>query len=540
MKFSKYITILALAFVFVTCSEDNLDVDPVNEFLSENFYQTDDQVFAALVAAYDPIGWTMAFGHWISEVMFSEIRSDNAHAGGDTSDNDQPGWQEFDDFRNTNTNAVTQPIYRRFYIGIFRANLVIHKPEFTSPLVDRYQAEAKFLRAYYHFELFKHFGPIPVVTDLLTPEDVDVSRNTMTEVFTAIESDLLDAVSLLPISVSSSEAGRATKGAAQALLGKVYLYWGDLANDDQSKFDQAAEQLTGVVQSGAYTLMDDYAELFRFGLKNPAESVFEIQKSNLWPSDWGWFEGIEGNGMVQLCGIRGLCTAHPDYADGWGFMLPTQGLYDTYLPDDAYRQDAAIVTVDELENDILEAGGSCDVVVDLTQSNPVDYTGYWQEKYANFKEYQGNNVNGGDPNLTKDDNIYSIRYADVLLMLAEALHRGSGSDAEAMGYIDIVRERAAGPGDNSGSFRTAQQLMADQNWSLQDVIWYERRVEFAMEGDRWFDLVRSGRANSTLFSGDDIREGNFDENTHLWLPIAFQETQVAPNLTEYPDASLFQ
>ena len=144
----------------------------------------------------------------------------------------------------------------------------------------------------------------------------------------------------------------------------------------------------------------------------------------------------------------------------------------------------------------------------------------------------------GDPNLTKDDNIYSIRYADVLLMLAECLHRGSGSDSEAMTYIDMVRERAAGPGDNTGNFRTASQVMADEGWSLLELIQYERRAEFAMEGDRWFDLVRSGRANADLFAGDPLRQGNFSD-IHLWLPISLEETSVAPNLTEYPDASLF-
>jgi len=100
MRIIKINALLLICFLMVTCSPDNLEVDPVNEFLSENFYQTEDQVFAALVAAYDPIGWTMAFGNWVSEVMFNEIRSDNANAGGDPSDNDQPGWQEFDDFRN--------------------------------------------------------------------------------------------------------------------------------------------------------------------------------------------------------------------------------------------------------------------------------------------------------------------------------------------------------------------------------------------------------------------------------------------------------
>lgn len=528
------------SFIFVLgCSTDNLNVDPVNEFLSENFYQTEDQVFSALVAAYDPLGWTMAFGNWVTEVMYGEIRSDNANAGGDSSNNDQPGWQEYDDFTNTNTNTVTHPMYRRFYIGIFRANLVINRPEISTPLVDRYQAEAKFLRAYYHFELFRHFGPIPVITEELAPNEVNLERNTVSEIFSAIEQDLKDAIDVLPISLSSSETGRASKGSAQALLGKAYMYWGDILDDDVALFDKAAEQLSIVAESGAYSLVDDMAELYQFGVKNPIESVFEIQKTNLYPSDWGWFEGIEGNGIVQLCGVRGLCEDHPDYIAGWGFMLPTKELNDFYLSDDQYRRDRAILSEAEISQTIADAGVSCTVDVDQAQSNPVDYTGFWQEKYANYKSYEGNNVNGGDQNLTKDDNIYSIRFADVLLMLAEMQHRGSGSDADAMANIDIVRERAFGPGDNTGSFRTTQQLMSDEGWSLIDVIWYERRAELAMEGDRWFDLVRSGRANAQLFANEPDKAANFDGND-LWLPIALEETTVAPNLTEYPDASLFQ
>ncbi len=522
------------------CNEDRLDVEPVNEFLSANFYQTEEQVFSALVAAYDPLGWTMAYGNWVSHVMFAEIRSDNANAGGDPSDNDQPGWQEFDDFRNTNTNTVTHPIYRKHYIGIFRANLVIaNSSKVSTPAVERYVAEARFLRAYYHFELFKHFGPIPVVTETLTPDDIDRERNTMSEVFEAIVSDLEAAINVLPATLSAGEAGRASKGAAEALLGKAYLYWADMDSDDPQKFALAAEHLREVVNLGIYSLVDDMEALYDLGVKNTVESVFELQQSNLFPSDWGWFEGIDGNGMVQLCGIRGLCEEHPTYQAGWGFMLPTQDLYGHYLADDTYRRDAAIISVAELTQEVQEAGVSCNVVVDETQTTPVDYTGYWQEKYANYKGYLGNNVNGGDPNLTKDANIYAIRYADVLLMLAEAIHRSNGSDAEAMEYIDIVRERAAGPGDNTGNFRTAQQLMSDMGWTLLDVIWYERRAELAMEGHRWFDLVRSGRATRGLFAGDPIRESNFDDND-LWLPIALEELSVAPNLTEYPDASLFQ
>jgi hypothetical protein len=244
--------------------------------------------------------------------------------------------------------------------------------------------------------------------------------------------------------------------------------------------------------------------------------------------------------MVQLCGIRGLCDDHPFLQAGWGFMLPTEGLYNHYMSDDTYRRNASIVSEDGLRNQIDTAGVSgCATVVDITQSNPIDYTGYWQEKYRNYKNYEGNNVNGGDPNLTKDANIYVYRLAEVYLLLAEALHRGSGSDAQAMQYIDLVRERAVGPGDNTGNFRTAQQVMSDEGWNLLEVIWYERRAELAMEGDRWFELVRSGRATPELFAGDPIREPNFDEND-LWLPIPLQEMAVATGLTEYPGDELFQ
>ena len=542
MKFQyKNLFLLFLAFFisFQSCDKDNLEVEPVGEFLSSNFFITEDQIFTALIAAYDPVGWSMAYGQWISYVMYGEIRSDNANAGGDPSDNDQPGWQEFDDFTNTNSNTVTQPLYRRNYIGIFRANTVLEQAKVESPAVDLYKAEAKFLRAYYHFELFKHFGPIPVVTTLLAPSDVELERNTMSEVFQAIVTDLEDASRILPTTVSSSDLGRATKGAALALLGKAYLYWADMAGDDASKFDLAADALQQVVDLGVYELEDDLQTLFNLNVRNTGESVFEIQHNNLWSSDFGWFEGVDGNGIIQLCGIRGLCEDHPDYQAGWGFMLPTKGLYDHFLPDDTYRRDVAIITEAELADDIAQAGVSCSVTVDLTQANPIDHTGFWQDKFANFKAYEGNNVNGGDPNLTKAHNTHPLRYADVLLMLAEAYTRGSGSDATAMTYIDQVRERAAGPGDNTGNFKTAATIMSEQGWNLLDLIWYERRAELALEGDRWYDLVRSGRANSGLFTGDPIREGNFSD-AHLWLPISLEETAVAPNLTELPDASLFQ
>ena len=533
------LTVIAgCTLLLAACSKDRLVVEPVNEFLSSNYYQTEDQVASALIGVYDPIGWSMAYGQWISPTMMGEIRSDNANAGGDPSNNDQPGWQELDDFTNTNSNVVLHPIYRKGYIGISRANALLDLTEIESDAVSSYKAQAQWLRAYYHFELFRHFGPIPVVNKSLTPDDMNLERGTLSEVMQQIVTDCQEALPYLPLVAPSGQEGRVTQGAAYALMGKAYLYWADLKGDDPALFQSAADAFQSIVDLGAYQLQDDMAELFVFNNRNTSESVFEIQHNPLWSSDWGWFEGVDGNGMIQLCGVRGLCAEHPDYEAGWGFMSVTEGLWNHYLDDDTYRRDVAILSEDELAQQLADAGVSCDPIIDMTQNNPVDYTGYWQEKYPNLKAFAGTNVNGGNEHLTKAQNTHVFRYADILLMLTEALHRGSGDDGTAQMYIDIVRERAAGPGDNTGNFRSAATVMAEEGWSLEELIWYERRAELACEGDRWYDLVRSGRAEASLFAGDGDKEANFGPDD-LWLPIALEETQIASGLTTYPDASLF-
>ncbi len=539
-KLFKYLLTLSVcSILIVSCKKENLEVEPVNEFLSNNYYKTENQIGAALIGVYDPIGWSMGFGQWISPTMYGEIRSDNANAGGDATNNDQPGWQEFDDFTNTNTNTVIHPMYRRNYIGISRANALLELSEVESPVVDVYKAEALFLRAYYHFELFKHFGPVPVVTQMLNPDDINLKRSSMSALMQQVVNDCEAAAAKLPLTPKAGEEGRATKGAALTLMGKAYLYWADLKNDDPALFGKAADAFQQVVDLGIYQLEDDMRNIFSFNVRNTQESVFEIQHNALWSSDWGSFESVDGNGMIQLCGIRGLCASHPRYEAGWGFMMVTSSLWNHFLADDTFRRNVAIASNEELAKEIADSNLSCNTVIDETQSNPVDYTGYWQEKYPNFKAYAGTNINGGNEHLTKSQNSQVFRYADVLLMLAESIHRSGGSDGDAIQYIDRVRERAAGPGDNTGNFRNATTVMSQEGWNLLDLIWYERRSELACEGDRWFDLVRSGRANSSLFTGDGDKESNFSDN-HLWLPLSLEETQLAPNLTTYPDPSLFQ
>ncbi len=528
---SKLIKIVALTgFLAAGCS-DFLDTEPQNKYLSINFYITESQVFNGLVAAYEPLQWTFVNGKWTSSVMLGEIWSDNANAGGDPTNFDQPGWQEIDDLTATTLTAESKAFWTKYYAGINRANQVLNNVKLESEVVDAYQAEAKFLRAYYMFELFRTYGPMPIILVQPSPEDRNFSRPKMSEVFTQIEKDLLEAIPLLPLSYSAEFTGRATKGAAQALLGKAYLYWADLDNDNAATFDKAAEQLSDVITSNQYQLLDDYTQLYAFGEANNTESVFEIQYTNEVPADFGTpYQFINGNMMIQLCGIRGLCASHPDYVEGWGFMLMTDDLYDSFLPDDLIRRDATIIS-----QTALTLGGCA---VSAAAQNPIDFEGYWQKKYANYRGYTV--PNGGEINVLKDANQPVIRYADVLLMYAEALERGNGSSSEAMTYVDMVRERAAGPGDNTGSFRTTAELMTDEGWTLLEAIWYERRAELAGEGDRWFDLVRSGRANANVFSPANPRNGNFSTDD-LFLPIPQRDVDLTGGkLTPYPDQSLFQ
>lgn len=530
IKNSFRILLLSLALVSASC-DSMLEVDPQDKYLSNSYMISEDQVFSVLMAAYDPLQWSYVDGRWISVVMLGEIWSDNANAGGDQTNGDQPGWQDIDDLNVSTQSPDVQAIWKKYYFGINRANQVLNNAKINTPVVEQYQAEAKFLRAFYHFELFRTFGPMPIITSEPAPDDRSFTRNTMSEVFTQITSDLEAAIPLLPPSYPSTFAGRITKGAAQALLGKAYLYWADLKNDDTALFDKAAENLSDVIESGEYELLDDYTELYAFGAANSSESVFEIQYTNEIAADWNVpFYIINGNMIVQLCGIRGLCSDHPLYNEGWGFMLPTDDLYDSYLPDDLIRRNSAIISQTQL---VLEG---CPVSAGV--QNAVDFEGYWQKKYANYKSYSP--PHGGDPNVQKDPNQPYIRYADVLLMYAEALIRGTGTASEAQTYIDMVRERAAGPGDNTGTFRTAADLMADEGWTLLEVIWYERRAELAGEGDRWFDLVRSGRASANLFAPSNPRNASFDDNDRF-LPIPQRDLDIMNgNLKAYPDQSLFQ
>jgi hypothetical protein len=297
-----------------------------------------------------------------------------------------------------------------------------------------------------------------------------------------MESDLLFAIDNL--SVNAPQVGRASKGAAQALLGKIYLY--------QNKFSQSAAVLDQLILSNHYSLVSNYNSIFENSNENNSESVFEVQYIDTQGADFGCLQCSEGNVAVGFNGIRNY--SGPFFDGGYGFNLPTQEAYNAFEVGDS-RKNVAVLDI------------AAWVLANPTASYGMGYkhTGYYNRKYL---ARQGDS-NIGDQNLTNPNNYRSIRYADVLLMAAEAFNR-TGNDTKAQTYLNLVRQRAFGDNNHNVSVTGT---------ALTDAILKERRVELMGEGHRFFDLVRTGKAASTITG--------FTINKNEIFPIPIQEIQFA-------------
>ncbi|MEL7002458.1 MAG: RagB/SusD family nutrient uptake outer membrane protein [Bacteroidota bacterium] len=477
----KYLSIL-LVFVFSACADEFLDEAPPFSIDSENFFNSESDYQQALIATYDLLA---AVGYVTT--ITSEIASDNSEAGGESA-TDVIGWQQINEMTHNPVNDQLRNIWNWNYAGINRANYIFEfrdKTDFDGK--DQVLAETSFLRAFYYFQLVKWFGGVPMPIDRRVQfgESSSFPRLSAEEVYTQIEADLTFAADNLPD--IQADLGRATRGAALALLGKVHLY--------QDDFGSAATALEQVINSSQYELFQDYSTLFLNANENSIESVFEIQYTNAQGAGFGCLQCSEGNVMVGFNGIRGYDG--PVYRSGFSFNIPTQELVDAFESTDA-RFNPTILDIEQFisEQDNPDA-------ISFVEGN--DHTGFFQGKYL---PRQGEAFQ--DPNLTNLTNIRQIRFSDVLLMAAEALNRGGGNDAQALVYLNRVRTRAQLPDlDVSGN-------------DLTNAIYQERRVELAGEGHRFFDLVRTGMA------ADEI-EG-FTTNKNEVFPIPRIEIELGGNV----------
>lgn len=479
---TRIIYLMLAIFMVTSCSDDFIDVDAPFEN-SEEFFNSEQDYQDALIGAYDLLQTTYI------NVMLGEIASDNTLSGGESA-TDVPGIQEIDEMTHTPINQQLRDIWGWMYAGVNRANYLLEfqdKTDFDGK--ENVIAQARFLRAYYYFELVKFFGDVPLAVDtrINFGDQFNYPRTPKSEVYAQIEADLLYAANNLPY--TQSDIGRVTKGAAQALLGKAYLY--------QEKWSQAASVLEDLIANGPHDLLADYSTMFENDNENNIESVFEVQYTDEEGAGFGCLQCSEGNVAVGFNGIRNYTG--PTFDSGFSFNVPTQEVYDEFEPGDT-RRDVAILDIDAWAED-----------TGATFSTGYKHTGYFNRKYIARK----GDANIGDPNLTNPNNYRSIRFADVLLMAAEALNRGGIDDMRAQMYLNRVRERAFGNSDNN---------VSSTGSALTNAIYRERRVELVGEGHHFFDLVRTGRAAAEI--------QGFQAGKHEVFPIPQIEIELAGNQWE--------
>lgn len=501
-KLVKYISILIIALVVTTgCNKEWLELELTGAvpFASESL-DTDDKVFEVLCGAYDMMQ-TKYYSGWSSYYMLANLASDDGvPVGGGYSD--QPIYWDFYFYEVTADNSALLQFWRRNYYGIYRSNIVINEIDLDTDKVKRYKAEAKFLRAYFYFELVRSFGDVAFYTENLTPSQYRPSNTDKAVIYTQIEKDLLEAIAVLPLKSQQSvaEYTRANKGTAQALLGKAYLY--------MKEFDKAASVLGAVVNSGEYGLVEEYDSIFRTSEEYGIESVFEIPYASYIHGDfWGNGRESEGNIEVQLSGPRemgltGLYTA------GWGFDMIDSSLIDAFdAQGDVVRKYGTGYGPEQFKEFITVAPEK-----DANNNGFPDdkekehWSGWYQKKRAPFIGYD--DAGQSPREATWENNERIIRFADVLLMYAEALNRKSSpDDATALQAVNRVRERVKLPAlSSSGS-------------GLFEAIKIERRLELAMEGhhNRYWDLIRWGDAANVL------GHLGFKEGVHEIWPIPEEE-----------------
>ena len=490
-KVIKYLFIaVSLMISLGSCDKAFLEVQPKGQFLSANYYADKDQAYSALVGVYD--GMRKNSGGFENMISMMNAGSDDNYAGGGGA-TDGAGIQGFSNYT---LNSIIMPgsFWGDHYQAIFKANMLLSKmPDITmdAALKARFTAEAKALRALYYFNLLNMFKNIPLLLEPLTATNMyDVTQATPEAVNTQIEKDLNEAITDLPVTLTSvaTEAGRLTKGAAKALLGKVYLY--------EKKNALAATQLADVngtpggTSQFRYRLLPSFGDLWISTNKFNSESIIEACHSAAGQTgSWGYTSSDEGNVLNVMVGPRSYSrpagSTAPDLPSGWSFNVFTQDFYDFIKTDPRF-------TATVLDLKALKAAGKADYL-----SGYMD-TGYFLQKFVPGRADV--RTGGGALELNYKQDTYVIRLADTYLMEAEAL---GATGARAQALLDAVRARVGLPS-------VPVNLAA---------IKAERRLELAGEGFRFFDLVRWGDAASKLGSR------GFTASKNEIFPIPYRELQ---------------
>lgn len=446
--FIEIVAVVFGLFILAGCAKEYLDVKPEGQITPEGYYSTPERAKELVNSIYNNmLQWDEHTFSWIGITSISSDDAEKGSSAGDTgADKDK-----LDNFTEGATDVSVEEIWVANYRGISRANLalsILPTIVIDESLKSRLIGEARFLRAYYYWNLVRTYGGVPLINTVIDPtNDAEVNqamvRASVTDIYNQIISDLQYGVDSLwsRSQYESSEMGRATSGAAMGLLSKVYMY----QKNWQACFDMAQS----VINSGEYALVPDYSTIWREIGENSSESLFEVQAVG-----GPVALGVQQYSLVQ--GVRGQF--------GWGFNVPTESLNSAFELLDTIRREATMIYPGET----LWDGA---VIIDNTP-NPR----YNQKAYISKTE---ETFNGDDAQTNKD--IRVLRYAEVLLIHAEAANE-LGNSSVALSSLNQVRQRV----------KLADVTETDQT-QLRQIIWHERRVELGMEHDRFFDVIRQGR-----------------------------------------------
>ncbi|WPP50960.1 RagB/SusD family nutrient uptake outer membrane protein [Catalinimonas niigatensis] len=487
--------IMALVVCFASCAD--LEEKPVGLLSPESLFRTPNDVEVVIFGAYGWISTERLYGRqFVSALM---LRGDMVDIG----DRGTPAErQQVNDFNMDADNGMVRQFWPYWYQTISAANAAVAGAEtldLSDEEINPLIAEARFIRAFSYYHLVRVFGDIPYIDFFITDPSIvqDISKTPVSEVYSGIIEDLEYAKQWLPDIHDGGIRSRATKGTAASYLASVYL----TLEDYQSAYDEAKWVIDNKDLFG-YGLTADFQDLFRAEQQdNLNEPIFVMDFLGL----QGGSGGADDDIMGPMTGVRGGDQL------GWSVLVPSMEVYNTW-DDRDYRKEVSF------EDSISEAG----VLVPYTEFDNTQ-----RPHIAKYARYPGN-ASGDTRN--SDNNYAAMRYAEVLLIAAEALAEISGPNAEAIGYVNQIRERARNWAGVVSSFPedvTAGISQAD----FIDLVLDERRLELAFEYKRWYDIKRR-RLGEEVFTGPSSLEPHpsFDPNRDYLMPLPQVDLAVNPNL----------
>lgn len=571
IKSTNIILLSLFTFIFSGCSDEFLEQAPKTALIEEVFYQDFVNVDMAVTSIYSRLCFN---GYDIFTLMTQSAMSDDAEVGGGSAA-DCAEWKEMDIFSHTSGNARIPILWSVNYKGIRLANnaikyLLLLKEQ--NALVKTRLAEAKTLRAYYHFELLKFFGGIPIVDMVLSPEEFYAERKPIAEVLHFIQKDLEEAYPNLTLrSQLGKDLGRVNKGIAQSLLAKAYLFESSYAKNYPgdsrfgicvNRYADALKMAEDVINSKEYELVGINGERFPswWGLKadgtnktfdgkinafrwifsvagdNSKESVFEAQNVN---DGVGYFV-TKGNALTQYTTSR-LTTLTPTNTYGWGFNCPTKYMINAFQNKDARETDLAAENKEIIAKNgdprffttVGEAGTEMLIRGSIDASKPLVWAAMTFDvpPFTICRKYEAH-PDESILSTTKASNEAGpinwrlIRYSDVVLMAAEAAFE-TNDKPKAMAFVNLVRKRARNSSDNPTGSIYPKDL---SSISFTDIV-HERRIELAMEQSRFYDLVRWNLTDKYIVGVESMTFDNakvvYKKGKNEFLPIPLTQIQLS-------------